>query len=239
MESEVPVITITQSDDVKAEQPEAVAEVAEAEDGAEPDPDTAFYQTEITDEIFARMEGKSFKEDCLTPREDLRYLHVLHKTIDGETLEGELVVNVHIAEDVLAIFRELYDADYPIERIRLVDEYGADDDLSMADNNTSCFNFRLVAHTNNVSKHGRGLAIDLNPRDNPYIVTVDGELEITPENGIEYADRSKDFPYKIDENDLAYRLFTERGFAWGGNWKNEKDYQHFEIPSAKIKEWYP
>ena len=238
----MPVITVTQPQDAAFSSQDAAADPADPENGTEeslPDPETEFYITPITDEIFARMEGKSFKEDCLTPRDDLRYLHVLHKTLEGDTLEGELVVNVHIAEDVLAIFRELYEADYPIEKIRLVDEYNADDDLSMADNNTSCFNFRLVAHTNNISKHGRGLAIDLNPRYNPYIVTVNGELEITPENGKEYANRSGDFPYKIDENDLAYRLFTERGFAWGGAWKNEKDYQHFEIPSAKIREWYP
>ena len=88
----------------------------------------------------------------------------------------------------------------------VTDEYDADDDRSMADNNTSCFNYRFVPHTTRVSKHGRGLAIDLNPRYNPYIVTVDGQKEITPPNGTEYADRSADFPYKIDENDLAYRL---------------------------------
>ena len=90
-----------------------------------------FYSTGITDEIFARMEGKSFKEDCTLPREDLCYLHVLHKNLEGETLEGEMVVNKYIAEDVLDIMMKLYEADYPIERIQLVDDYDADDELSM------------------------------------------------------------------------------------------------------------
>ena len=95
-----------------------------------------FYTTEITDDVFDRMKGKSFKDDCTLAREDLRYLHVLHKDADGNTHEGEMVVNAHIADDVLDILRELYENSYPIEKIRLVDEYGADDELSMEDNNS-------------------------------------------------------------------------------------------------------
>ena len=89
-----------------------------------------FYVTEITDEIFDRISGKSFKEDCTLPREELSYLHVLHKDLDGNEHEGEMIVNKHIAEDVLDILKQLYDADYPIEKIRLVDEYDADDEAS-------------------------------------------------------------------------------------------------------------
>lgn len=199
----------------------------------------SFYSSEITDEIFARMQGKSFKEDCTLPREDLRYLHVLHKNLQGETLEGELVVNVHIADTVLDIMKQLYEADYPIEKIRLVDEYDADDEKSMADNNSSSFNFRFVSHTTKISKHGYGLAIDINPLYNPYITTRNGERNVEPANGIPYVDRSGDYPYKIDENDLAYRIFREAGFEWGGAWKNSKDYQHFEIPGDVIAGWYP
>lgn len=238
---ETPVITVIQQPDEGTSGPgrEETAKETEAEEILkEPDPAEAFYMTEITDEIFERIKGKSFKDDCTLPREDLRYLHVLHKTKDGQTMEGELIVNVHIADTVLDIFRKLYEADYPIEKIRLVDEYGADDDLSMADNNTSCFNYRVVEGTNHISKHGRGLAIDLNPLYNPYVHKLNGVEVVSPENGEQYADRSLDFDYKIDENDLAYKLFTGNGFNWGGAWKNEKDYQHFEIPSEQIKAWY-
>ena len=126
-----------------------------------------FYMTEITDEIFDRIKGKSFKDDCTLPREDLRYLHVLHTDIDGNVHEGEMIVNYHIAQDVLDILRELYENDYPIERIRLVDEYDADDEMSMRDNNSSSFNFRFISHTNRVSKHGLGLAVDINTLYNP------------------------------------------------------------------------
>lgn len=187
-----------------------------------------FYISEITDDIFARMQGKSYKEDCTVPREDLRYVHVRHMGFDGEVKDGELVVNKAIADDVLAIFEDLYKADYPIEKVRLVDEYDADDEASMSDNNSSAFNFRFISHTTRISKHGLGMAVDINTRYNPYVKTVDGKLSIEPANGADYVDRSRDFPHKIDHEDLCYKLFKEHGFTWGGDWTHSKDYQHFE-----------
>lgn len=198
-----------------------------------------FYSTEITDEIFAHMEGKSFKEDCTLPREDLCYLHVLHKNLEGETLEGEMVVNKYIAEDVLDIMMKLYEADYPIERIQLVDDYDADDELSMEANNSSSFNFRFISHTTKVSKHGLGLAVDINTLYNPYVKTVDGELSIEPVTAEPYTHREEDFPYKIEKDDLCYQLFIEHGFEWGGDWENAKDYQHFELPDDVVEQLYP
>ena len=198
-----------------------------------------FYVTEITDELFDRIYGKSFKTDCTVPREDLRYLHLLHVDLDGKTHEGEMIVNYHIADTVLDIFRELYKAKYPIEKIRLVDEYDADDETSMRDNNSSSFNFRFISHTTRVSKHGLGLAIDINTLYNPYTKVVDGKRIIEPATGEPYLDRDANFPYKINHDDLAYKLFTEAGFEWGGDWTDRKDYQHFEIPTDVIESWYP
>ncbi len=229
-----------------------VRDVAEERDGTNETDKTAegqdmtaepvkddFYMTGITDELFERIRGISFKEDCTLPREDLRYLHVLCVDADGETHEGEMIVNYHIAADVLEILRELYANNYPIEKIRLVDEYGADDELSMEDNNSSGFNFRFISYTTRVSKHGLGLAIDINTLYNPYVKTVNGERSIEPYNGWPYVDRDAAFAYKIEKDDLCYRLFTERGFEWGGDWTDSKDYQHFEIPDEKVREWYP
>lgn len=79
------------------------------------------------------------------------------------------MVNKAIAEDVLAIFRQLYEAEYPIEKVRLVDEYDADDEASMSDNNSSAFNFRFISHTTKISKHGLGMAVDINTLYNPYV----------------------------------------------------------------------
>ena len=235
-------VTVSEAGAASEKEPASEAEpAAEAESEKESEMtriDKDFYITGITDEIFDRMKGKSFKDDCTVPREDLRYLHVLHKNIDGDVLEGEMVVNKYIAEDVLEILKELYEADYPIERMVLIDEYDADDEASMEDNNSSSFNFRLISHTNRVSKHGLGMAVDINTLYNPYTKVVDGERIIEPITGEPYLDRDASFPYKIEKGDLCYKLFTEHGFVWGGDWTNRKDYQHFEIPESVIEKLY-
>lgn len=214
-----------------AEQPEPGSEMEPA--FADQNPAEEFYITEISDELFSEMQGKSYRDDCMVPREELRYVHILHKDLDGNTKEGELVVNQKIAEDVLEIFKELYEADYPIEKVRLVDAYDADDEASMRDNNTSAFNFRFISHTTKVSKHGEGLAVDINTLYNPYVKEVDGQTVVEPETALPYVDRTLDFPYKIDHGDLCYKLFTEHGFVWGGDWETRKDYQHFEMPDTE------
>lgn len=223
------------SEEVPQETQEKVTDTVGTESDRKSDTETPeasyaddFYISEIPDDIFAKMQGKSYNEDCTVPREDLRYVHVRHMGFDGEAKDGELVVNKAIADDVLAIFEELYKADYPIEKVRLVDEYDADDEASMSDNNSSAFNFRFISHTTRISRHGLGMAVDINTRYNPYVKTVDGKLSIEPANGADYVDRSKDFPHKIDHEDLCYKLFKEHGFAWGGDWTHSKDYQHFE-----------
>ena len=206
---------------------------------AYPDNCEGFWISEIDNEIFARIKGKSYKDNCPIPLEDLRYVHVLHKDAKGITHGGELICNVNIASDVMEIFKALFEAGYPFERVRLVDEYNADDETSMRDNNSSCFNFRFISHTKRVSKHGLGLAVDINTLYNPYIKTVDGKKIIEPSTAEEYTDRSKSFTYKIEKGDLCYKLFTERGFEWGGEWKTVKDYQHFEVSDELAEELYP
>lgn len=182
----------------------------------------------IDDKIFSRMDGKSYKKDCPLPLESLRYLRVLHKNLGGEILDGELVCNVKIAEDLIEIFQRLYEENYPIEKISLVDNYNADDELSMRANNSSCFNFRFISYTKIISLHGLGMAVDINPLYNPYIKMVDGKLSIEPATAVEYVDRTKNFPYKILDDDICVKLFKSHGFLWGGDWTDgKKDYQHF------------
>lgn len=192
-----------------------------------------FYYEPLSDNIKQRITGISYPETgCTVPYEDLNYVGLLYIDFNGEEQEGELICNKAIAQDMVEIFYELYRNEYQIERIRLIDEYDGDDTLSMLDNNTSCFNYRVVDGTDNLSKHALGCAIDINPFYNPYIVFnrgENGETYISPQGSEIYADRSQDFPYKIDESDLCYRLFTEHGFTWGGNWNSCKDYQHFQI----------
>lgn len=188
-----------------------------------------FAAEAIPDEVKERMSGKSYPEKCPTPLNSLRYLKVIHRNKDGQTQRGELVCNKAIASDLLHVFRCLYEANYIIERMVLVDEYDANDEKSMTANNTSCFNFRYVSGSRTISKHGLGMAIDINPLYNPCLNVRNGKVE--PAAGKPYAKnrtgRDK-HPQMIDRQDLAYRLFTERGFKWGGNWRSKKDWQHFE-----------
>lgn len=188
-----------------------------------------FYYEPISNEVFKRISGISYPVDCQVPLEDLRYVVLQYVDFNNEPQSGEMIVNKAIAQDVVEIFYELYQNNYQIESIKLVDEFGGDDTASMLANNTSSFNYRVVEGTTRLSNHALGRAIDLNPFYNPYITyNKDGSTNISPAGSESYADRTISFPYKIDENDLAYKLFKAHGFTWGGNWNSCKDYQHFE-----------
>jgi len=191
--------------------------------------DKCFAIEKISDKVFKRMWRKSYKANCTTPRSSLRYLKVLHYNANGDILIGEMVCNKAVSDDLLAIFKALFDAKYPIERMVLVDEYDADDEASMRANNTSCFNFRTATGSKKLSAHSRGCAVDINPKYNPYVKkSSNGKLLVRPATSNKYLQRTETFDYKLEKGDLCYRLFTERGFKWGGNWRSAKDYQHFE-----------
>ena len=156
-------------------------------------------------------------------------LQVLHIDFQGNTQKGVIVCNKQIAHDLQTIFAQLYEARYPIERIRPISEYGDDDERSMQANNTSCYCYRPIEGSKKLSNHARGLAIDINPLYNPCVRRKkDGTLSVQPATGKPYVDRSRTFRYKITTQDLCYRLFTRHGFKWGGSWRSLKDYQHFE-----------
>lgn len=188
-----------------------------------------FMAEEIPDKVWQRMQGKSFTANPHIGRKDLRHIRVLHWDTDKKIHIGEMVCNKRIAKDLVDIFRQLYDAHYPIQRMVLPDEYDADDERQMRANNTSCFCYRKVAGSKSLSKHALGLAVDLNTLYNPCVKKrKDGTLSVQPATAGNYCDRNGNFPYKIDRNDLAYKLFVKHGFTWGGAWKSSKDYQHFE-----------
>ena len=195
------------------------------------DVEDCFYYTALTEEIKERITGKSYpdtEEPLQISYGDLAYVHVLYYDFQAQVQEGELICNQAIAQDLVDIFYELYECQYPIEKICLVDEYGADDEASMADNNTSCFNYRTVPGRTKLSNHAYGYAIDINPLYNPYVRTKDGKTLISPDNAVPYADRDAEYPHKIDKDDLCCKIFIEYGFSWGGAWNSSKDYQHFE-----------
>jgi hypothetical protein len=188
-----------------------------------------FTAQPIPDSVFQRMKGRSYPEGCTVARADLRYLRLSYIDAEGCEHVGEMICNKAIAKDLLDIFRELYRQKYPIERIRLIDDYEASDERSMRDNNTSSFCFRKVSGTTKLSKHALGMAVDVNTLYNPYVRTgKDGRRIVEPSTAVKYVDRTRSFPYKIVKGDLLYRLFLQHGFQWGGSWRTMKDWQHFE-----------
>lgn len=194
-----------------------------------------FQSFEIKTEgaVYGRINGKSYRDNPDVALGDLRYLKVLHYNFNHELQVGEIIVNKGLAEEVLEIFREFYDAEYEIQSMHLVDNYWtgdgeSSDSASIDENNTSCFNYRPVTGGKKLSNHAYGFAIDINPQQNPYVSYRDGKARWSHENANDYIDRSTGLPHVITHEDLAFKIFSAHGFSWGGDWNNPKDYQHFE-----------
>lgn len=184
-----------------------------------------FSYGDIPEHVRDEMTGCSYPQEAKISFDELSYITVLHYDFSGNIKKGEMVVNKIVAEEVTNIFYQLYENKYPIHSIELIDKFDADDIKSMEANNTSAFNYRSVAGTSRLSNHAKGLAVDINPLQNPY---VGKDKSVSPKAADVFADRQQDFKGKIDKKDLAYRLFKEAGWSWGGDWKTVKDYQHFE-----------
>lgn len=183
-----------------------------------------FTSSEITNSVLKRMIGNSIPDRDKVDIRKLSYLKITYWGFDEKTHVGEMIVNKDIAQEVLDIFKEVYHKKYAIEKIRLIDEYEANDEKSMEDNNTSAFCYRTIANTNRLSNHSFGKAIDINPLYNPYIV---GKY-ISPNKSKKYIDRNIVRKGTIKKGDDLYNAFIKRGWTWGGNWRGKKDYQHFE-----------
>lgn len=172
--------------------------------------------------------GATWRPECPLGPDRLRRVELDHLGFDGRTHRGALVVHEELVDRVIEIFDHLYRIGYPIEKMRTVDAYpGAEDELSMADNNTSAFNCRGIPGSQSWSYHAYGRAIDVNPLLNPYIGRT-GAVE--PANAGPYVDRNRTDPGLLHPGDPAVLAFTDRGWGWGGVWRSVRDYQHFELP---------
>ncbi len=170
--------------------------------------------------------GATWRPGCPVAPELLRRVEVNYVGFDGQTHRGELVVHQDVVADVTAIFEQLHRMHYPIAKMHTVADYpGAEDELSMEDNNTSAFNCRLLPSGRGWALHAYGRAIDVNPLINPFI---DGGGDIQPKTAGPYLDRNRTDPGILHGGDPAVRTFTDRGWRWGGDWRSPKDYQHFE-----------
>lgn len=186
--------------------------------------------SKITPEVKKRMlKGKSWRKGCPVPLEDLRYLRLTHLDFKGQDKVGELVVHKDVSVEVTGIFRDLYDIDYPIKKMKLVSDYKANDWQSIEADNTSAFNCRSATGSKKWSKHSYGKAIDINPIENPYIAR---NGRISHKASLVYRKRVHKTSTYVDKavlvkGDKAIQIFKKYGWKWGGDWLRVKDYQHF------------
>ncbi len=174
----------------------------------------------IPSDVLARA---TWDPACPVSLDDLAYLTMTYRGFDGASHIGEMIVNASVAEDIVEVFRRLFESDFPIEEMVVV----ATDELDAAPtgdgNNTTAFVCRAVTGATSWSQHAYGLAIDLNPFHNPY---VKGDL-VLPELASYYVDRTRDLPGMVSEGDAVVAAFDSIGWQWGGRWNSLKDYQHF------------
>lgn len=175
------------------------------------------------------MKKKVWTSECIIPMKKLKLLNLSHYNFDNRIEVGQMVVLGSMADSVIAIFQELFALKFPIHTIKLLDEFEGDDELSMNANNSSCFNFRKISGSDKLSLHSYGLAIDINPVQNPFIQ----KGKILPASGKEFLDRSN---IKTGMVEPIVKVFYKYGFTeWGGNWKEPIDYHHFQVPRQQIE----
>jgi hypothetical protein len=167
----------------------------------------------------------SWRPGCPVGPAQLRLVRLAYWDFGGARRIGELVVRRDAVSDVVAAFRQLYRARFPIRRMVRVDRYGGSDDASMAADNTSAFNCRaaVAAGPRRWSAHAYGTAIDVNPVENPYVQPG----RISPRAGRAYADRSRPRPGMALAGGVLVGAFAAQGWSWGGRWRATPDYQHF------------
>jgi hypothetical protein len=168
---------------------------------------------------------RSWHKGCPVDPSGLRMIEMTYWGMDHKPHPGgKLVVNAKAADDLVGVFHKLFDNRYPIRRMEPVDVYKGSDFDSIEADNTSAFNCRNATGSSNWSQHAYGLAVDINPCENPY-VTASGHVE--HKDCVKYADRDNTDPGVIHKGDKTVRAFAAIGWGWGGSWDGTRDYQHF------------
>ncbi len=174
----------------------------------------------VPEDVLARS---SWSPDCPVAVDDLAYLTMAHYGFDGEFHTGEMIVHADVADDVVAVFRRLHEARYPIEQMRVIAAEEVDAHPTGDGNDTTSFVCRPAVGSGNWSQHAFGLAVDVNPFHNPY---HKGDL-VLPELASAYLDRADARPGMIAEGDVVVQAFDGIGWGWGGRWSTLDDWMHF------------
>lgn len=186
------------------------------------------------DDIYKRIINKSYRENPNITLEDLVYIKLNHYDFNNNISTGEIIVNKKIKDDTINIFKELFENKYQINSIKLIDDYWlnygvSSDQNSIKHNNSSSFCYREIPRTDKLSYHALGLAIDINPKQNPYIMFVDDKPDYSMFDEEEmFCAKNREEQHAINHDDLCYKVFKKYGFEWGGDWEKPIDYQHFQ-----------
>jgi D-alanyl-D-alanine carboxypeptidase len=165
----------------------------------------------------------TWRPKCPIPLAQLSYIKMPFWGFDHERHTGEMIVNASVVKDVITVFKELYQAHFPIEKMRVTSLKEQRAAPTGDVNDTSSFECRHVTLGKTWSQHAYGLAVDINPFQNPYIR---GDL-VAPELARAYRNRSWRRPGMILPGDAVTRAFADIGWGWGGNWTSLKDWMHF------------
>lgn len=207
-------------------------------------PSTEFkvYEQNIekNDNVYKRIINNSFVENDNIKLEDLVYLNFLYYNYKGKSTVGEIIINKKIKDKFINIMKEAFDNKIEFNSFKLVDDYfeteeddrNKIDNRSIADNNSYAFFYRKIYGTDKLSNHSFGCAVDINPKENPYLPYRNGKYDYSnlSSEDIKYLTNREniDNPHVITHKSLIYKLFKKNDFIWGGDWEHTKDYQHFE-----------
>jgi len=191
-------------------------------DSVPPLPGEGFASRTVAPAPDAVIRRSTWEAGCPVARTDLAWVRLTFRGFDGARHTGELLVHRRVSADVVRAFRALWRAGFPIEEMRVTTRQERDAPPTGDGNNTSAFVCRAVRGETTYSQHAYGLAVDVNPFQNPY---VDGEV-VLPELASAYLDRDRDAPGMIHADGPVTRAFAAVGWGWGGAWRSLKDYQH-------------
>lgn len=164
----------------------------------------------------------TWEPGCPVAASDLAWVRLTFWGFDDQRHTGELLVNASVADDLVEVFRTLYRERFPFEELRITRRDELDAPPTGDGNDTGAFACRpSTGSTTTFSQHAYGLAIDLNPFQNPY---EKGDL-VLPELASAYLDRDDVRPGMV--TDAVVDAFARIGWEWGGAWQSLKDYQHF------------
>ena len=175
------------------------------------------------------LAGRNWHPGCPVSIDHLRHVRVSYWDFRGRVRAGPLIVNETLARDVLWVFRQLFEAEFPIHRIQLPPRYRPPTrrDWFNTRNRTAAFNCRpATGNPGSLSHHSYGWAIDINPLQNPYVRSDGSVLRRAAKP---YTDRSRREPGMIHPGDVVVRSFARIGWEWGGDWVTLKDYMHFSL----------